>query len=54
MGYPPFTGKWFGIHGHYIYGNQTAVDLYGGRAPFKLSSLAELEAVLPTLRERFA
>ncbi len=54
MGYPPFSGKWFGMHGHYIYGNQNAVELYGGRAPFKLNSLAELEAALPTLRERFA
>ena len=54
MGYPPFTGKWFGIHDHYIYGNQNAVDLYGGRAPIQIRSLAELEAALPTLRERFA
>lgn len=54
MGYSPFSGKWFGIHGHYIYGNQNAVELYGGRAPFKLNSLAELEAALPTIRERFA
>ena len=34
MGFPPFTGKWFGMHGHYIYGNQNAVELYGRRAPF--------------------
>ena len=54
MGYPPFAGKWFGIHDHYIYGNQNAVDLYGGRAPIQIGSLAELEAALPTLRERFA
>ncbi|HZX30205.1 MAG TPA: PEP/pyruvate-binding domain-containing protein, partial [Rhodocyclaceae bacterium] len=54
MGYPPFTGKWFGMHGHYIYGNQNAVELYGGRAPFQIRSLPELEAALPTLRERFA
>lgn len=53
MGYPPFTGKWFGMHGHYIYGNQNAVELYGGRAPLQIRSLAELEAALPTLRERF-
>ena len=54
MGYPPFTGKWFGMHDHYIYGNQNAVELYGGRAPIQIRSLAELEAALPTLRERFA
>lgn len=54
MGYPAFSGKWFGMHGHYIYGNQNAVELYGGRTPFKLTSLDELEALLPVLRERFA
>jgi phosphohistidine swiveling domain-containing protein len=54
MGYPPFAGKWFGMHGHFIYGNQNAVEIYGGRTPFKLSSLSELEAALPGLRERFA
>ncbi len=54
MGYPPFTGKWFSMHGNYIYGNQNAVELYGGRAPIQVRTLAELEAALPTLRERFA
>ena len=34
MGFPPFNGKWFGMHDHYIYGNQNAVELYGRRAPF--------------------
>lgn len=54
MGYPPFAGKWFARHGAYIYGNQNAVELYGGRVPFRFDSLAALEAELPSVRERFA
>lgn len=53
MGFPPFNGKWFGMHGHYIYGNQNAVELYGRRAPFLVRNLDELRAALPTLREEF-
>jgi pyruvate,water dikinase len=54
MGYPPFTGKWFGMHDHYIYGNQNAVEIYGGRVPFAACSLAELEAQLPRLAQQFS
>ncbi|HEX7054938.1 MAG TPA: PEP/pyruvate-binding domain-containing protein [Burkholderiales bacterium] len=54
MGYPPYSGKWFGMHGHYIYGNQNAVEIYGGRQPLAVRSLAELEAQLPTLARQFA
>ena len=53
MGFPPFNGKWFGMHGHYIYGNQNAVELYGRRAPFMVRDLDELRAAIPTLRDRF-
>jgi rifampicin phosphotransferase len=53
MGFPPFDGKWFGMHGHYIYGNQNAVELYGRRAPFLVRNLDELRAVIPKLREEF-
>lgn len=53
MGFPPFNGKWFGMHGHYIYGNQNAVELYGRRAPFQSRSLQELRAAIPILREEF-
>lgn len=53
MGFPPFNGKWFGMHGHYIYGNQNAVELYGRRAPFKIRTLEELTAAIPALREEF-
>lgn len=53
MGFPRFHGKWFGMHGHYIYGNQNAVELYGRRAPFLVRNLEELRATLPQLREEF-
>jgi rifampicin phosphotransferase len=53
MGFPPFQGKWFGIHEHYIYGNQNAVELYLKRIPLRLDSLAQLEAIIPRLREEY-
>ncbi|MHB8520067.1 MAG: PEP/pyruvate-binding domain-containing protein [Limisphaerales bacterium] len=53
MGFPPFNGKWFGMHDHYIYGNQNAVELYGRRTPVAVRSVAELEAVIPRLRDEF-
>jgi phosphohistidine swiveling domain-containing protein len=54
MGYPPFNGKWFGVQGHYIYGNQNAVDIYGGRAPLAVRSIADLKEQLPKLAQQFA
>ena len=54
MGYPPFNGKWFGVHGHYIYGNQNAVEIYGGRAPLAIRSVADLQEQLPKLAQQFA
>lgn len=53
MGFPPFNGKWFGMQGHYIYGNQNAVELYGRRAPFLARNLDELRGAIPKLREEF-
>ena len=53
MGFPPFSGQWFGKHDHYIYGNQNAVDLYAGQFPFALDSLADLPTLIPQLREKF-
>ncbi|HXJ58676.1 MAG TPA: PEP/pyruvate-binding domain-containing protein [Verrucomicrobiae bacterium] len=53
MGFPPFHGKWFGSHGHYIYGNQNAVELYSRRAPFLVRNLEELRTAIPKLREEF-
>jgi len=53
MGFPAFNGKWFGMHGYYIYGNQNAVEIYGRRVPFMVRNLEELRAALPRLGEEF-
>jgi rifampicin phosphotransferase len=54
MGFPAFNGKWFGLHGHYVYGNQNAVELYARRAPFTPPrSLDDLRALIPVLRQNF-
>ncbi|PYJ62516.1 MAG: phosphoenolpyruvate synthase, partial [Verrucomicrobia bacterium] len=53
MGFPSFDGKWFGMHGHYIYGNQNAVELYLKRPPFSVKSLADLKMLIPRLREQY-
>jgi pyruvate,water dikinase len=54
MGFPPFSGEWFGMHDHYIYGNQNAVDLYAKRMPFTLRSLHDLPTLIPKLREEYS
>lgn len=53
LGFPHFSGKWFAMFDHYIYGNQNAVELYARRVPFALRSLDELRAAIPRLREQF-
>ena len=53
LGFPRFDGKWFALHEHYVYGNQTAVELYARQSPFALRSIDDLRALLPTLRERY-
>ena len=55
MGMPPFHDKWFEMFGHYIYGNQNAVQIYadGAASNLAFSSLEELQAALPLMRERY-
>jgi len=53
MGRPPFNGKWFAMHGHYIYGNQNAVELYARQLQVSIGSLDELRSAIPRLREGF-
>jgi len=53
LGFPPFSGKWFAMFGHYIYGNQNAVELYARRVPFSVRSLDELRGAIPRLRQQF-
>lgn len=54
MGLPPYDGKWFALFGCYVYGNQNAVELYARRSPAAVRALGELEALLPSLLQRFA
>ena len=51
MGLPPLRAKWFGRFDGFIYGNQTAVEIYLSRMP--MPSGPSLEAVLPELVRRF-
>jgi len=53
LDFPHFSGKWFVMFGHYIYGNQNAVELYARRVPFAVGSLDELRAAIPRLRQQF-
>ena len=53
LGFPQFSGKWFAMFGHYIYGNQNAVELYARRVPFSVRSLDELRTAIPRLRQQF-
>jgi pyruvate,water dikinase len=53
LGFPSFSGKWFAMFDHYIYGNQNAVELYARRAPFAVRSQDELRAAIPQLRRQF-
>ncbi|MDR2788046.1 MAG: phosphoenolpyruvate synthase, partial [Candidatus Accumulibacter sp.] len=55
MGLPPFGDKWFAMKDYYIYGNQNAVELYGGRLPEGIGAdLAALAAALPALAAQYA
>lgn len=53
MGLPAYEGKWFARFGHYIYGNQNAVELYARRSPVPPLPVAELVRHLPAIVERF-
>ncbi|SDS27455.1 PEP-utilising enzyme, mobile domain [Brevibacterium siliguriense] len=54
MGLPPFDDKWFVMRDFYIYGNQTAVDLYAGRLPTAmLSSVEAITESLPQIAQQF-
>jgi pyruvate,water dikinase len=53
VGFPPYEGKWFELFGHYVYGNQNAVEIYGGQNPIQISSIDDLQAVIPMIREKY-
>lgn len=56
MGMPPFKDKWFAMFDHYIYGNQSAVEIYanGAASSIQIHSLPELVAAIPLLRKQYA
>jgi rifampicin phosphotransferase len=55
MGLPPFKDKWFAMFDHYIYGNQTGVEVYaqGAASNIRIGSLAELQTAIPVLRKQY-
>lgn len=55
MGLPPFGDKWFAKRDSYIYGNQTAVELYSGRFPVQMfRDIDTITAALPEIASRYA
>ena len=55
MGLPPFGDKWFAMRDSYIYGNQTAVELYSGRFPAAMFRDADaIREALPEIARRYA
>lgn len=55
MGLPPYHGKWFAQFDQYIYGQQTAVELYGRLARQLIPEIApaRLDTALAEIRARF-
>jgi pyruvate,water dikinase len=54
MGMPPFEGKWFDRFDGYVYGNQTAVQLFTSGRQVAFETLEELEELIPRIREGYA
>lgn len=56
MELPPYTGKWFARFDQFIYGQQTAVELFArlARQRFPALSAANFAEVLPVIRTRFS
>ncbi|MHC5108322.1 MAG: PEP/pyruvate-binding domain-containing protein [Planctomycetota bacterium] len=54
MGLPPFDGKWFDLHDHYVYGNQNLVEIYALRLPIYVTTLDDLRPLIPELRRKYA
>lgn len=56
MGLPPYEGKWFGRFDQFIYGQQTAVELYGRFARERIPDLspANFDQAMKAFRENFS
>ncbi|HEX9938887.1 MAG TPA: PEP/pyruvate-binding domain-containing protein [Longimicrobium sp.] len=53
LGYPPFAGKWFDRFEGYVYGNQTAVQLFTQGLQVRVDSIDELLARKDEWIERY-
>ncbi|HEX8695027.1 MAG TPA: PEP/pyruvate-binding domain-containing protein [Longimicrobium sp.] len=53
LGYPPFAGKWFERFDGYVYGNQTAVQLFTQALQVRFDSLEELSSKRQWLIDRY-
>ena len=53
MGLPPFRGEWFARFDGYVYGNQTAVEVFAAGHDAAVEDLEELAERVPELRERY-
>jgi pyruvate,water dikinase len=53
MGLPAFKGSWFGLFDGYVYGNQTAVQLFTAAYRVSFDSLDELREIRPALIETY-
>jgi rifampicin phosphotransferase len=56
MGLPPYSGKWFAQFDQFIYGQQTAVELYGRLARQRIPEISSdnLAEILPQIRAKFS
>ncbi|HIW98958.1 MAG TPA: phosphoenolpyruvate synthase, partial [Candidatus Nesterenkonia stercoripullorum] len=55
MDLPPFGDTWFAMRDYYIYGNQTAVELYSGRLPVSMfRDVESIREALPEIARRYA
>ncbi|HSL69328.1 MAG TPA: PEP/pyruvate-binding domain-containing protein, partial [Longimicrobiales bacterium] len=53
MGFPPFNGAWFEVFDGYVYGNQTAVQLFTAAYHVAFDSLEELARIRQQLIETY-
>lgn len=54
MGLPEFNGRWFERFDGYVYGDQTAVELYTAGQQIDFNSLAELEGRIDEFRTKYS
>jgi rifampicin phosphotransferase len=53
MGLPPFAGAWFARKDGYIYGNETAIEVFTAGHQIAFATLDQLAARVPEMRSRY-